>query len=819
MRKIFSIVFLVCATYLTNAESVTQQIRFTCKGAGEVYLVWGIDNWQLPSDKVLPAGSFIKDNLVYTLLEKKGEGFFAANLTLKAGTLIDYVFWITKGPLQMGTDIWDTNTAAGSGNKKDYHTLAVANSITLVESHLTAIPAKALSIVDFAYVLLVVAAGIFMLIFLLFKLSSRTLLQNKPYLLISSTSISLVFALFLIRPTLLGFSWDLLTDPVVFTTHFLWAGFYDALYVGAFFVIFYAAIFLLKKYPRAQTTVTFLFIALSLMSLIIAILNIKIVEMLGKPFNYQWLYYSDFLRSADARLAISANISFSDIARIICLCLVFILAGLSVLAICNNLFQKKRLRLAALTIFLLGSGIYLFIAPKKLSARNWNYDLLANPVTAFVASVNPFSSSPALFTMAVSDSLTYVKPGHSFSKKHIHKKIRNVIFFVLESTPAEYIDTYGSRYAVTPTLKKYGDHSVKFENVYAHAPATNLSMVSLLGSVYPWLSYNSFTEEHPDINIPTISSLLKEKGYRTAFFNSADNRYQKAEEFLGHRNFDVVNDCRDDACGNSKFTVNNTNWNYMDGKDDLCSKNQMSEWIMQDTSKPFFAMMWTYQTHYPYFFKGSQKTHDPNDSVFNRYLNALNYADGALNDLIEDLKRNMLFESTLLVVLGDHGEAFGRHGQITHGRKIYEENLHIPCLFINPQFKEENISGVSGMIDVAPTVLNILGLNPPEEWEGESMFVKNMKSKVFFFAPWSDYLFGYRQNRYKYIYNASNNTTEIYDLRKDPQESVNLMIKKQGELKCHHQRLAGWTQYVNRSVEAILKRPGVNNKTLQARLH
>ena len=127
-----------------------------------------------------------------------------------------------------------------------------------------------------------------------------------------------------------------------------------------------------------------------------------------------------------------------------------------------------------------------------------------------------------------------------------------------------------------------------------------------------------------------------------------------------------------------------------------------------------------------------------------------------------------LSESTLVVVVGDHGEAFGQHGQTTHAYEIYEENIHVPCLFINPQISAERRQGAGGLVDLAPTLLEGLGKDIPATWQGRSLFNKKKDDYVFFFSPWSDYLFGYRNGDKKYIYNASRNTTLFFDLKKDP---------------------------------------------------
>jgi phosphoglycerol transferase MdoB-like AlkP superfamily enzyme len=460
--------------------------------------------------------------------------------------------------------------------------------------------------------------------------------------------------------------------------------------------------------------------------------------------------------------------------------------------------------LALISFICLNLG-YTIVAQISLKEHKWNYDNLANPVVEFLGSMNPFVENSELYTMEVPDSLTIVERPKDIDPKtsvQYADKIKNVVIVVLESTAADYIQPYDQKFKITPVMEKYLAQSIVFDNVYAHTPSTNKSMFSLMASVYSWLSYASITQEHPDINIPTLSSELKARGYRTAFFNSGDNSFQNANEFLSNRKFDEIKDCKSLSCG-SQFVVNDKEWNGLDGIDDECTGNALTSWINKDISKPFFAMMWTYQTHYPYYTSATENSYTPNDSILNRYLNAVNHSDMVLGKIIEELKAKGLFESTLVVVVGDHGEAFGEHDQITHASKIYEENLHIPFILINPAFKGERRSCIGGMADVAPTIMNVIGVEPAEEWQGQSLFVTSHNKRTYFFCPWSDHLFGYREGNKKYIYNATKDITEIYDLEKDPNETKNLANEQ--DIVLSHQKLAAWVQYQNKFMNGILK--------------
>src|SRR4051812_33739111 len=118
--RYFLFIFLFVSVFCQRAGAeklLEKEIIYSSDEASEVFMVWGINNWQMPPVEFFPSNSFIKDNLVYTPLNNHGDRS-TIKLSLPAGTTLDYVFWITKGVQQTGTDIWDTNQPA-----KDYHSV------------------------------------------------------------------------------------------------------------------------------------------------------------------------------------------------------------------------------------------------------------------------------------------------------------------------------------------------------------------------------------------------------------------------------------------------------------------------------------------------------------------------------------------------------------------------------------------------------------------------------------------------------------------------------------------------------------------------
>jgi arylsulfatase A-like enzyme len=197
----------------------------------------------------------------------------------------------------------------------------------------------------------------------------------------------------------------------------------------------------------------------------------------------------------------------------------------------------------------------------------------------------------------------------------------------------------------------------------------------------------------------------------------------------------------------------------------------------------------------PYYTSVKHGNFGEKNREFIRYLNALKDGDAALGVILDALELKGLSETTLVVVLGDHGEAFFRHNQKGHACGIYEENVHIPFILINPQlYHGEENDVLGGVVDIGPTILDLLGMKTPDEWQGRSLFSKDRSPRVYFFAPWSRKVFGMREGSQKYIYDATRQTMEIYDVLNDPLETKNLADYDPTAVELARQRIAAWVQ-------------------------
>ncbi len=620
-------------------------------------------------------------------------------------------------------------------------------------------------------------------------------------------AIALALCLLPIRASVIGYGLYSLQNPLRELPGATISGVYDILFVAVTALPFLVAAGFLRRRVWAQRVTVGIYAVFATMVLLAGLANVPVVAMLGGPFNYRWLYYADFLTSPDAHDAMLSQLPPRAYLTAAWFCLAMFSIGYA-LSWAAHWSRRIIAPRTSLAVLFGGAFVYAIFAHWFLVTQRWDPNKLHNPIYAFAASLLEASESPALFTMPVQyDPATFKPAALRADASRLptgragDAKIHNVLLFVLESVPAEYLEVYGGKYpGVTPTLSKYRDRSMIVRDVYAHAPGTNVSLVSILCSTYPWISYLTLTQEHPALAVDSLSSTLKSHGYRTGFFASGDLQYQGAGRFLSHRDFDKVEEFRDRTTGEADPHFSSKQWSYLNGNDDITTANSLVRWMSEgelgSDGRPFFAMMWTLATHYPYYHKGPPTDFAPQDELLNRYLNALRDGDAALGVILKSLEDSGLLDSTLVVVVGDHGQAFGRHNQWGHGSNIYEENLRVPMVLINPQlFKGEELRAVAGLVDVAPTVLDLLNHELPGTFQGRSVFAKDRRNEVYFVAPWSDSLFGCRIGNMKLIFNSTRNMFEVYDLAADPMEERNIAAAQKEFILKAQDQLAAWVQY------------------------
>ena len=372
------------------------------------------------------------------------------------------------------------------------------------------------------------------------------------------------------------------------------------------------------------------------------------------------------------------------------------------------------------------------------------------------------------------------------------RRPKNVVLIVLESVGVEYVGAYGSRYDATPNLDRLtAERGIRFDNIYAQAASSCKSLVALSHSTYPRPDWLLIVRDHPQFDVPGIAQALAPHGYRTCYAHSGYWGWQKRDAFFKARGVDAVID----ATKHPGKEI--TSW----GVDDKTMYGDVLDWIDQDRERPFFAYAYTIETHHPYFPTAEHRDFGVKDEELDRFLNSLRAADAKLAWFLAELEKRGLADSTLVAITGDHGESFGQHNLRTHSFGIYEQAVHVPLILLHDGLREglrdlpRQTAAVGRHIDVAPTLLDVLDIPAPAEWQGESLFRQTADRRAYFLSVGHEVVLGLRDGQFKYHYYVDTSHEELFDLARDPREDENLATADPERSRQYRARLGGWVNY------------------------
>jgi arylsulfatase A-like enzyme len=339
-------------------------------------------------------------------------------------------------------------------------------------------------------------------------------------------------------------------------------------------------------------------------------------------------------------------------------------------------------------------------------------------------------------------------------------KGRNVILAVLESTGARHLGAYGGFPDPTPNLTALARRSIVFERAYAVYPESIKGLFATLCSRYP--AFDTPPEIYAGVACASLPRTFAAAGYRTALFHSGRFDYLGMAAIVDHRGFERLEDAG--AIGgqvNSSF-----------GVDDASTVRRALHWIASlGKEERFFLTYLPVAGHNPYEVTRPGPFEGRDD--FTRYLNALHEGDEALGELLEGLRALGIADDTLVIVYGDHGEAFGEHpGNFAHTLFIHEENVRVPYVIaapgaVNGQLRVQRVASV---IDTAPTILDLMGLPAEALHQGASLLSPEPRMALFF----TDYSIGWlglADGCWKYLFEMDAGRSRLFDVCADPGET------------------------------------------------
>jgi len=363
-------------------------------------------------------------------------------------------------------------------------------------------------------------------------------------------------------------------------------------------------------------------------------------------------------------------------------------------------------------------------------------------------------------------------------KPTLHTRRRHVALIHLESVRERSATPYDDNLETMPYLAGLAKDSLLVERAYTTIPHTSKALVSVISGLYPSPKTDIVEAEPGGIPARCLPELLAEQGYETAWFQSAkqsfEDRAQLVENF-GYTHFQAYESMKTDGFERA---------NYLGYEDDIMLKPSR-RWLEENGDDPTLVMFLGVTPHHQYLAptRYGRKPFAKRDGL-NRYLNAIRYDDFWTRNIIEIYKDLGLYDDTIFVIYGDHGEGFAEHGRYQHDGVIWEEGLRVPLIVHDTQSFDggARAEGPAHLMDFAPTIIDMLGFEVVDgEYPGRSV-LELPEERTLFFGCRPDLLSTARiQGHEKYIHHFGNRPEEFYDLAKDPLERNNLAARVGGK--------------------------------------
>jgi arylsulfatase A-like enzyme/Flp pilus assembly protein TadD len=345
----------------------------------------------------------------------------------------------------------------------------------------------------------------------------------------------------------------------------------------------------------------------------------------------------------------------------------------------------------------------------------------------------------------------------------------NVLLITVDTLRSDRVGGFGGRPGLTPNLDRLAARALRLTRAYSSAPLTLPSHTSIMTGLSPpahGVRTNGLFRLGPDT--PTLATVLKQHRYRTGAFVGA---FVLDARFGLNRGFDVY----DDRYG-EKHAGDDTEGAERRAEEVI---KPATSWIVESNAR-WFAWIHLYDPHEPY------RAPEPYASQHEPYDAEVAYTDAMIGKLLDDLTTAGQLERTLVVVAADHGESLGEHGERTHGVFAYDVTLRVPWLvWARPSITGRAFDGPVRLIDLAPTVMDLVGVQRPQNIEGRSVLQavngSDTSASVAYFEAmdanltrnWAP-LTGLVSGGYKLI---DLPIPELYDLTADPGETANLFAR------------------------------------------
>ena len=358
--------------------------------------------------------------------------------------------------------------------------------------------------------------------------------------------------------------------------------------------------------------------------------------------------------------------------------------------------------------------------------------------------------------------------------------VRRVILISIDTCRSDVLGCYNPAQQTTPNIDAFAETATLFRNAISPVPITLPAHSSMLTGLRP---PTHGVRNQPGYRLPshtwTAAEVLQREGWATGAIVSSSVLHHSTGLEQG---FDTYND---------EF-VNARRGGWGMERDGGEATEAAIQWLgAHQNDDEFFLFLHYYDLHLPYD-SPSEFAERFGPDISGQYAAEMAYVDACIGRVFDELKRLGLYEDSLIIITGDHGEMLGEHGEFGHQFFIYQPAVHVPLLMRLPgQKKAREVADVVGLVDILPTICTaaqtngrpvmegrdlmgyLTGKNPPAGGSERSLYCESTVPASYGANP----LFGLVGPRWKYI---ETTRPELYDLPDDPEELTNLVADHPG---------------------------------------
>jgi arylsulfatase A-like enzyme len=404
----------------------------------------------------------------------------------------------------------------------------------------------------------------------------------------------------------------------------------------------------------------------------------------------------------------------------------------------------------------------------------------------------------------------------------------NVVLITLDTTRADFLGAYGRPGNPTPHFDAVAAEGTRFDLAISTAAVTPVSHASILtGLDNPLhglrvLSAKSGFRLRP--GVPTLATVLREHGYRTGAVHSA---FPVSSTFGFNAGFDVFESVEGELSGEGPHRT----WDVAKLQRRSDETTRIALDFVKAAKQPFFLWVHYWDPHDAVqvppkellpknlWRKGVDGDPEPSREL---YAAEVSYVDAQFGRLVSALRERGELERTIFVIVADHGEGLGDHGW-DHHRILYQEQIRVPLIVRIPGIRQaQSVQALVRTTDLFPTVLDRLGIVPPQPVSGESLLGLiegrdeaprvacadqingyDWNARMVETHPLFDFLYCAMDREWKLIYRPSQpEKSELYDLAHDPGELANRFSQRPEEVRRLERELARWKGWVTAPFES-----------------